>query len=875
MSLPRIDAAALLAAIVTSSDDAIVSKDLDGIITSWNLGAERVFGYKAEEAVGKSIRMIIPQERQAEEDMVLSKIRRGEAVEHFETIRQRKDGTLIPISVTISPVRNADGQIIGASKIARDISERWRTEAALAEATASATDLQQRLLSLVGASGSLLVSPRVSDVVPATIKLAGTLVPADGYAVWRFDPRAGGWTVVGNSGVSAEFASSIISTYEGQPAGPVPSLQPLVIEDVQAAPMLALRRAAYGREGIRSMLAIPLTIRGQISGTLVFYYRHPHKFSEVETQTAQALGNLAASAITTAELYDEQQRSHELATFLAAAGSALGNSLDYMAALRTVAEMAVPRLGDWCAVDLVNEEGAIERLALAHVDPAKVEFALTFQERYHDRGDSPYNVANVVRTGRSVMVERVTEDMLVAAARSEQHLRDLRELNITSFMIVPLIARGRRLGALTFVSAESGRNYDAGDLRFAEDIAARAAMAVENARVYEEARRANRLKDDFLATLSHELRTPLNAILGYARMLRTGVMGRDKQIRALEVLERSALSLTQIVEDVLDVSRITSGKIRLNLQPVRLPAVVNDALATVLPAAEAKGIVLTTSFDPDVPLVRGDADRLQQVVWNLVSNAVKFTPSGGRVEVSVDAPNGNARIAVTDSGIGFMPEFAPHVFERFRQADSGFARTHGGLGLGLAIARHLVEMHGGTIEASSAGRDRGATFVVSLPIAHAAGAEVAAGHAIGRKAELFDAGALTGLASLRILAVDDDPDALGLVREILEAAGATVETAASAEAALDQLSRACPDAVIADLGMPMMDGFELISRIRRAPNAAVRAVPAIALTAYARSDDRIRALRHGFQMHLAKPIDPTELVGAVISLARPSNLTAS
>ena len=679
MAPAPIDPAARLAAIVASSDDAIVSKDLDGIITSWNQGAERMFGYTAEEVVGRSIRIIIPQERQAEEDMVLGKIRRGEPVEHFETVRQRKDGTLLPISVTVSPVRSASGEIVGASKIARDISERWRTEAALSAAAAAEADLKRRLLTLVGASGWLLGSPRVNDVVPATMKLAGTLVPADGYAVWRFDPRLRQWSVAGFSGVSGEFASTMIGMQEGQPTALLPSAEPLVAEDVQAEPMLAERRAAYRREGIRSMLAIPLTIRGEISGTLVFYHRSPHKFSEVETQTARALGNLAAGAITTAELYDEQQRSHELATFLAAAASALGNSLDYMTTLRTVAEMAVPRISDWCGVDLLNDDGEVERLVLAHVDHAKVDFALAFQERYPEDPDSRYSVAEVIRSGHPVVIEHLTDEMLVAVARSEDHLSGLRALNITSVMIVPLIARGRRLGAMTFVSAESGRVYNTADLRFAEDVASRASMAVDNARAYEEAQRANRLKDDFLATLSHELRTPLNAILGYARMLRTGVMSAEKQTRALEVLERSAISLTQIVEDVLDVSRITSGKIRLNMQPVRLQVVVGDAVATVLPAAEAKGIALTAELDPKVPVVRGDPDRLQQVVWNLVSNAVKFTPGGGRVEVRVDTSDGNARVSVTDTGIGFAPEFAPHAFERFRQADSGFARAHGGL----------------------------------------------------------------------------------------------------------------------------------------------------------------------------------------------------
>jgi len=273
--------------------------------------------------------------------------------------------------------------------------------------------------------------------------------------------------------------------------------------------------------------------------------------------------------------------------------------------------------------------------------------------------------------------------------------------------------------------------------------------------------------------------------------------------------------------------------------------------------------------------VRGDADRLQQVVWNLVSNAVKFTPNGGRVEVRANTADNQAQIVVSDSGIGFAPEFSSRLFGRFRQADSGFAREHGGLGLGRAIARHIVEMHGGTIEAASEGRDKGATFRVTLPLAGILQEDASMGRPVRRHPHSFDAAALAGLDAVHVLAVDDDPDALALVREILEAAGARVITAGSGEAALDSLERMRPDALIADLGMPGIDGFELIARIRRSANAGVRSVPAIAVTAYARSEDRTRALRQGFQMHLAKPIDAAELVAAITSLRRQSNPTAS
>ena len=265
-------------------------------------------------------------------------------------------------------------------------------------------------------------------------------------------------------------------------------------------------------------------------------------------------------------------------------------------------------------------------------------------------------------------------------------------------------------------TADSGVHYSEQELRLAEDLASRAALAIENAQSYEQLQRADRVKDEFLATLSHELRTPLNAVLGYARMLRTGAIPQDKTAQALDVIDRNAVALAQIVEDVLDVSRIVSGKTRLDVQPTDLLKLVKNAIATVMPAADSKGLKIETVFDSLGGPISADPNRLQQVIWNILSNAVKFTPRGGRIEVRVAPVEENAEIVVADSGVGISREFLPHIFERFRQADSGASRRHGGLGLGLAIARHLVEMHGGTIRAESAGRDKGATFRVQLPL---------------------------------------------------------------------------------------------------------------------------------------------------------------
>jgi signal transduction histidine kinase len=470
-------------------------------------------------------------------------------------------------------------------------------------------------------------------------------------------------------------------------------------------------------------------------------------------------------------------------------------------------------------------------------------------------------IHEVLRTGAPILVTEVTDEMLESRARSPEHFAGLKELGVRSYMSVPLRAHNRTLGVLSFVAGESGRRYDALDLQFAQDLAARVAMAVENARAYAQTLRANRLKDEFLATLSHELRTPLNAILGYARMLKSGMVNPARLPRAVEIIHKNSVALTKIVEDVLDVSRIVSGKMRLKTQTLDLAPVVAASVETVQPAAEAKGIALHAVVEPGPAQVIGDPDRLQQVMWNILSNAVKFTSNGGTVSVRLEPGDAHVDLVVADTGVGIAPAFLPHIFERFRQGDSRFAREFGGLGLGLAIARHIVEMHGGTIQASSEGPGRGSTFRVRLPATQAVKVAMEP-HSVQHHRP-----AGHRLDGVRVLVVDDDADALSMVRELLETEGASVTTALSAGEALALIEQAHPDLLLSDIGMPAMDGFELIRRVRELP-PSIRHVPAAALTAYAQPEDRTRALRSGFQAHLAKPIDPGELLTAVEMLAR-------
>jgi CheY-like chemotaxis protein len=375
------------------------------------------------------------------------------------------------------------------------------------------------------------------------------------------------------------------------------------------------------------------------------------------------------------------------------------------------------------------------------------------------------------------------------------------------------------------------------------------------------------MKDEFLATLSHELRTPLNAVLGWAHILRIGKLRGDELKQGLDTIERNARVQAQIIEDLLDMSRIISGKVRLDVEQIDLPAVLNESIDTVRATAEAKGIRLQSVVDPHGGPISGDADRLQQVFWNLLNNAIKFTPTGGEVQVLLERVNSRMEVSVIDTGEGIAPEFLPYVFDRFQQGDASTTRRHGGLGLGLAIVKQLVELHGGSVGVKSSGIGKGTTFTIHLPLI-AVYSEHDKERPHSRKTPrenqpLPD----VSLANVHVLVVDDEVDARELVKRLLEMAGATVSTADSASQAMERIVAARPDVLVCDLGMPAQDGFSLIRQLRVLEEGQESVLPAVALTAYARSEDRAKALRCGFQSHLAKPVKPAELLAVVSSLA--------
>ncbi|CAN5447940.1 hypothetical protein BH10PLA1_BH10PLA1_00440 [soil metagenome] len=777
------DSLARLAAIVESSDDAIVAKSLQGIVTSWNKGAERIFGYTAEEMIGRPIMTLIPTDRADEEKTIMARIRAGERVEHFETLRQTKDGRLIDVSVTISPIRDETGKITGASKIARDITAQ---NAALAQ-----------LRELTGRQGAILES--ALDCIVSM---------DENGRVLEWNPaaeRTFGYT-------RDEVLGKEMATYIIPPA----------MRDLHRAGL-----AEYLRTG-----------EGPVLGKRLELTAVRKDGSEFPVEVSITRVPIDGPAMFTGQLRDISDRKR--------AEEALRESEER---LRRGLDAGKTGTWDW---DIPNNRVKwSERLYEFHgIKPGE------FSERVED-----FN--KLVHPQDTDRVQKLIQESVKNRTPYEAEFRvvhpsgQIRWIATNGKVYYDAAGRPQRmLGATTDVTDRKWAEADRERLLESERLAR------------SEAERASRMKDEFLATLSHELRTPLTAILGWSQLLRTGTADQETLSQGIDTIDRNARVQTKIIEDLLDMSRITSGKIRLDVQRVDVAEVIRTTIETVTPAADAKEIRLVQVLDPLAGRVSGDPSRLQQVLWNLILNAIKFTPKGGRVQVVLERVNSHVEISVIDTGLGIDAKFLPHVFDRFRQADSSTTRTHSGLGLGLAIVKQLVELHGGTVLARSAGEGKGSTFVVMLPLTplHA---EVESDddrrHPTSNLFGDIDLSCVK-LEGVRVLVVDDEGDTRVLVKRLLDGCQATVLTAAGAEEALALVGEHSFDVLVSDIGMPRQDGYWLIKNLRKRPADQGGNIPALALTAYARSEDRQRVIMAGYQMHLAKPVEPSELITMVASL---------
>ncbi|MBX5461843.1 MAG: PAS domain S-box protein [Steroidobacteraceae bacterium] len=705
-----------LAAVIDSSEDAIASKTLEGIVTSWNASAERLFGYTAEEMIGQSITRIIPPELRDEETMILAKLRAGHRIERYESVRMHKDGHRLEISLTISPIRDRNGRIVGAAKIAHDITARVRAERALAEEARALETLNQ----IGQAVASQLDLERIVQIMTdGGRELTGAAYSAFFYNVVEGSTRS--YWLYALSGAPREAFASFpmprntelfAPTFSG--AGAVRS--PDITKDPRYGKNAPYAGMPPGHLPVCSYLAVPVVSHtGEVIGGLFFGHPQPNIFTERAERLALAIAAQAAIAIDNSRLF--------------------------------------------------------------------------------------------------------------------QRLRD-REAQL-------------------------------------KQLAAERQQVLESERVARsEAERLSHLKDEFLATLSHELRTPLSAIQGWASLLRQRDVSPEDRERGLETIERNVRAQTQIVNDLLDMSRIISGKIHLEVQPLYLHEVINNAIEAVRQSAAAKHIRITPMLDSSIGLVRGDPNRLQQVLWNLLSNAVKFTPNGGRVQVILERVNSHVEIVVEDTGVGIKPDFLPHVFDRFRQGDPTTTRRYGGLGLGLSIVKSLVELHGGSVRVKSPGENQGSTFVVVLPVSHVQEEDVSHRHRTEIHSDPLQTIELPRLNEVDVLIVDDEPDGRALIARILDGRGARTTCATSAEEALQRLRERQYDILLSDIGMPDMDGYELMRQVRNLDTSRASPIPAIAVTAYARAEDRQRSLLAGYQMHLSKPIEARELIAAISSLLR-------
>ena len=754
----------LLTAIIESAEDAIVSKTLEGRITSWNKGAEQIFGYTAEEAVGQPVTMLIPPGHIDEEPAILARIRAGERVEHYETVRVRKDGQLLNVSLTVSPIKGAEGKIIGASKIARDITKLKQAEDRLRESEerfAKAFDASPLVMTL-----SSLQTGKLLEVNETFVNVTGF---SREEAVGRTTVELGLWAKPQDREEEMESVRR-----QGHLRGAEYIFR--VKNGVEIIGLLSAEQIEIGGESYALTVIQDITERKRAEEAL--------RGSERQLRTlADAVPQLVWMAEPDGRIFWYNQRWYEYTGTTTAQMEGWGwQSVHDPEMLPQVVER-------W-------------RASLETGEPFEMEFPIKGAD-----GEFRWFLTRV------------------------NPLRD---------------AQGR-------ITRWFGTNTDVDEQR-------RTALQL---------REANRLKDEFLATVSHELRTPLTAVLGWAHLLRAGQLDETSATSALETIERNARAQSQLIDDLLDVSRIITGKLRLDVRQIDPGSFIEAAIEALRPAAEAKDIRIQKMMDTGVISVLGDPARLQQIVWNLLSNAIKFTKKGGRVQVRLERINSHIEIAVSDTGVGIKPEFLPHVFERFRQADQKTTRQHGGLGLGLAIVRHLVELHGGMVDAMSSGEGQGATFVVKLPVVPVYQKSDLAERAHPAARETlpsFDCP--ERLDGLKALIVDDEADTRELLRVGLSQCGAEVITVGSAQEALEAIKRERPALLVSDIGMPDEDGYELMRKVRALPAQQGGKTPAIALTAYARTEDRLRALRAGYQMHVTKPVELAELAAVMASLVR-------
>ncbi|WP_445637578.1 histidine kinase [Nostoc sp. DSM 114161] len=867
--------------------DAVFLTDLAGKIQRWLGNAEQIFGYTAKEAIAKPMNFLYRSDMKTA--MMAKIIESIQATGEFygEILCVRKDGSAVPIETTAKTVSDKVGNPIFLICINKDISERKQAEAERAQlmqqqvqeqtARKEAEADQQKSAFLAEISTALASS---LDYELTLASVANLVVPF--FADWcaidllqdnQFIHRV---AVAHRDPTKVELGWEIHRQYPRQidaPQGVGRVLRTGKAEMAAEIPDAALVMAAQDAEhlrilrelGLKSGIISPLIARGQILGAISFITdQDDRRYSQADLTLAEDIAHRAAIAIDNARLYLEAQQSQQAAmrsadriTLLQSVTAAFSESLTLLQVADVIVDRGIAALGaNFAMIALLNETNTeLEILRTVGCEPDQIKDWQRFSL------NEAVPLAEAVRTGKPIWAEASQ----TRAIRYPHLAQQYKQYNFDAWISIPLMVEGRAVGGMSFGFIES-QQLDEEQQAFILSLAQQCAQAIVRTRLYEAERTArnaaeaaNRVKDEFLAILSHELRTPLNPILGWSRLLQSQKLDSAKTTEALKTIERNAKLQAQLIEDLLDVSRILQGKLNLNVTSVDLTSTITDAMETVRLAAEAKLIKIQTMLQPNVGQIAGDASRLQQVVWNLLTNAIKFTPSGGQVEIRLERCEGLAQITVSDNGKGIPPQFLPYVFDYFRQADSTITRKFGGLGLGLAIVRRLVELHGGTVEAQSAGEGLGATFAVKLPLMLTQGQ-------INQDAKQTEQ--TLDLSGIKILVVDDDADSREFVAFVLEQSGANVVMADSAIEGLKTLGHFQPDVLLSDIGMPQIDGYMFVKQVRNLPPEQGGNIKAIALTAYAGEINQKQAIAAGFQWHISKPVEPEELIKTLTKLLK-------
>jgi len=793
-----------------SIGDAVITTDDTGAVWMMNPIAEQLTGWTQSDALGRPLvevfNIVNETTRQTVENPALRSLQEGVIVGLANhTVLVARDGRECQIDNSAAPIRDDSNKIVGSVLVFRDVSALKRSQKAL-------TESEGRFRQLADAQPQIVWTARADGTID--------------YMNLQWTEFTGLPATAGNAGWA----------------------QVVHPEDM-----------AVARE--RWATSVRIGVPFEMELRLLEQHTHSYRWHLLRTVPAHDDAANVVRWFGTGTDIHQQKRAAESSRYLAEASATLAGVVDFESTLQKVASLAVPYFADWSAVDVANDDGTFRRLAVAHENSDKVALAHALTRDYPPDPDAPGGAFAVFRTGQSEIVAEISDEMLVQGTQDARHLELIRSLGLRSYICVPLVVSGEPIGVLTFATAESGRAYTDLDLALATELAQRAGVALENFRLYEALRDADRRKDEFLATLAHELRNPLAPIRNSLQILKMPQVDAETVEKSRLMMERQVHHLVRLVDDLLDVSRVMRGKIELRKERIEVATVVARAFETVQPLIDAQGHRLEVSLPSESLLVEVDPVRIAQVVGNLLTNAAKYSDSNRSIWLTAARVGGEAELRVRDTGIGIASNMLAHIFELFVQVDQASTRAQGGLGIGLTLVKNLVEMHHGRVEARSAGLGEGSEFIVRLPLA--------AQRSSDRPTEAGTDGALhlpTPPSVVRLLVVDDNEDAAVSLATLLRCQGHEVRVAHSGVSALELTTVYVPDVILLDIGMPGMDGYEVARRMRARP--ALQKVVLAALTGWGQQSDRRRTAAAGFDHHLVKPLEPTAIERLLAGLKR-------